>query len=130
MKFDSLNLYVADMAKTIQFYTQLGFKFDKNAKYKDYVKLNFESTSVAFYSWKSINQFFNSPILEASNGNQFNISFRVESPEQIDDIYETMKNIEFFPFRGPENVDWGQRVLFYKDPDGNLIEINAYLSQK
>ena len=127
MNFETLNLYVADMEKTVQFYSNLGFKFTDDAKNKSYNKITLNCTNIAFYTMSSVNQFFTSPSLHPSDGNQFNLSLRVENSEDINRIFDKMNKMNFFPFKGPLNADWNQRVLFYKDPDGNLIEICAHL---
>ncbi|MFC4559013.1 VOC family protein [Virgibacillus kekensis] len=51
--------------------------------------------------------------------------FRVESVEQT---YQEMKNQVEFITQPTEQRDWGIKVAHFRDPAGNLIEINESLN--
>ena len=116
------------MSHTLRFYKTLGFKINENGEKSSYIRVNFENISIAFYTMDSVNEFF-SPQLKFSTGNQFNISIRIGSPEQLEDVNSKMTLNGYNPVKGPLDAEWGQKVVFYKDPDGNLIELCAYLNK-
>ena len=125
---DTINLFVQNMKKTLFFYGLLGFTFSEDDYEKSYVKLNTSSVSLCFYSQDTVNEFFNSELIHSNSSHQFELSFRVDKPEEVDTIYNKMIEQGYNSFRKPENSTWNQRVAFLKDPDNNLIEINALLN--
>ena len=127
MKIETINLYVTNMENTLSFYRALGFDIKGDQNSKSYVKIELDSINIAFYTFDIVNSFFIEQKLSISTGNQFNISIRKEKPEDIDEIYKNMLQTGYPPFMGPINADWNQRIIFFKDPDGNLIELCAYL---
>ncbi|MEM8690171.1 MAG: VOC family protein [Pseudomonadota bacterium] len=50
------------------------------------------------------------------------LSFRVP-PADVDLAYETLKAKQIEVIEGPTNQDWLHRTLFFKDPEGNILEI-------
>ncbi|MEM8693232.1 MAG: VOC family protein [Pseudomonadota bacterium] len=52
------------------------------------------------------------------------ISFRVP-PADVDTAYQTLldKGVEII--EGPTNQDWCHRTLFFRDPEGNIVEVFA-----
>lgn len=52
------------------------------------------------------------------------LSFRVP-PADVDLAYETLKAKDIEVIEGPTNQDWLHRTLFFKDVEGNILEIFA-----
>lgn len=49
----------------------------------------------------------------------FHIEFEVED---VDKIYEYLRDIDFKLDSKPEDKPWGERIFSLKDPDGNILE--------
>ncbi|TMI20371.1 VOC family protein [Candidatus Bathyarchaeota archaeon] len=73
-------------------------------------------------------------------GRENHIAFRVAFPQKVDEIFELLKErgVKFEPYRssgmpdqstspGPKDFEWGKRGIFFRDPDGNLLEVYADL---
>lgn len=73
-------------------------------------------------------------------GKENHIAFRVRTAEAVDRIYRLLKGrgVKFEPYNvggafdesvtaEPRNFEWGYRCIFFRDPDGHLIEIFAEL---
>ncbi len=73
-------------------------------------------------------------------GRENHVAFRVGNPEAVDRIYRELKErgVKLEPYNAggaydesvsaePRNFEWGYRCIFFRDPDGNLIEIFAEL---
>ena len=73
-------------------------------------------------------------------GKENHIAFRVGTPEAVDRVYNQLKErgVRFEPYdeggsydenvlAEPRNFEWGYRCIFFRDPDGNLIEVFAKL---
>jgi predicted lactoylglutathione lyase len=127
---DSVNLFVRNINKTLQFYSLLGFTFNEVDYKKDYVKLAFGPISLCFYSEKIVTSFFNDPTISSSRNHSFELSFRVDQPKEVDLIYNKMVENGYNSFKQPINSDWNQRVAFLTDPDNNLVEICAFIKKE
>lgn len=53
-----------------------------------------------------------------------------EAVENVDVLYQDLKSkgVEFV--QEPMSIDWGQRVAYFSDPDGNLWEISQWVKQE
>lgn len=130
IKFDTINLFVKDMKHTLDFYQLLGFTFQKEDFSKDYVKIDFGSISLCFYTEKSVKEYFKNESFHTSPNHQFELSFKVGSPDDVDSLYDKLIKHGYPSVKRPENNDWNQRTAFITDPDNNLVEINALLNNK
>ncbi|MBZ9821609.1 VOC family protein [Mesorhizobium sp. CA4] len=52
------------------------------------------------------------------------LAFRV-TPSQVDQCAETLREKGVAIESGPTDRPWGHRTLFFRDPDGNVLEIYA-----
>ncbi len=129
IQLDSINLFVKDMEQSLKFYSLLGFSFDKESYTKDYVKISFSSLSLCFYSQKIVKEFFKKDNFLTGLNHQYELSFRVGSPEEVDLLYEKMIKHGYPSIKKPLDSDWNQRTAFVTDPDNNLIEICAFLKK-
>ncbi|MHA2365154.1 MAG: VOC family protein [Candidatus Hodarchaeales archaeon] len=127
-KIDTFNLYVKEMKQTIKFYRLLNLKIAEGSEHKSYAKV--EDSMISFYDQKTVHTFFGDKICFNNPCHSFNISLRVITPSQVDEIYNSVIQEGFSSFQPPINTDWGQRVAFLLDPDGNLIELNALLDSE
>lgn len=113
------NLVSHDLQKTIQFYTDLGFK--QNGKETD------ELVSFAFGDHNFIINFFIEKRLEnavkgkltnTKNDNEIIFSLSAVSREEVDLWYDKIKEIGGTIFSEPENFQEGYTFGF-ADPDGH-----------
>lgn len=113
------NLVSNDLQKTIQFYSDLGFK--KNGKATD------ELVSFAFAESNFIINYFTTQRFEtalkgklanAKNENEIIFSLSANSREEVDLWYEKIKQIGGNIFFEPENFEVGYTFGF-ADPDGH-----------
>ena len=64
------------------------------------------------------------------NAASVQLAFRV-APEEVQSCYEELKEKQVEIIQGPQNIDrrfwkyWKHRSLFFKDPEGNILEIYA-----
>lgn len=127
IKLDSINLFVTEMNKTLSFYKILGLDFSEDDYSKDYVKKEYNSVALCFYTKKIVKDFFEELDISNSLNSNYELSFRVEMQEEVDSIYSKLMNKGYVSVKKPENSSWNQRVAFVNDPDHNLIEICAFL---
>lgn len=59
------------------------------------------------------------------SGHSFELAFRSDSPEKVDEDYKKLIEKGAKPIKDPTDMPWGQRTAFFADPDGNIHEIFA-----
>ena len=125
---DSINLYIKNMPKTVMFYKLLGLHLPEGAETQKYTRVQSDlGVKFAFYTQESINEFFGNNMNFETQCHPLNISFRCESPNEVDERYKRVIKAGFNSFKDPIVTDWGQYVAFLLDPDNNIIELNAIL---
>lgn len=60
-------------------------------------------------------------------GQSFELAFEVDSPEEVDRIYDQIVASGAEPIKAAADMPWGQRTAFFADPDGNIHEVFADL---
>lgn len=66
--------------------------------------------------------------LEENKGHPLELAFRVDSPEEVDSMYNELVEKGAKPVTAPADQPWKQRTAFFADPDGNIHEVFADLS--
>lgn len=125
---DSINLYIKNMPKTVMFYKLLGLKLPEGAETQKYTRVQSDlGVKFAFYTQESINEFFGTEMCFETQCHPLNISFRCESPNEVNEKYKRVTKAGFNSLKAPKETDWGQYVAFLLDPDNNIIELNVKL---
>jgi uncharacterized glyoxalase superfamily protein PhnB len=61
------------------------------------------------------------------SGHSFELVFPLQSPEEVDTAYAGIVANGATPIKGLANMPWGQRIVFFADPDENIHELFADL---
>lgn len=64
--------------------------------------------------------------IKLSNSAGVQLAFRV-APVDVDACYSELRLKEVDIIDAPRNQDYGHRTMFFKDPEGNILEIYADL---
>jgi catechol 2,3-dioxygenase-like lactoylglutathione lyase family enzyme len=62
--------------------------------------------------------------LKAPNSATVQLAFRV-APDEVETCYEELVQKQVEIIEAPRDWEYGHRTLFFKDPDGNILEIYA-----
>lgn len=116
-KLYALCLLVDDYEKSLTFYRDtLGLKVNsQDTKYTDF-KLG--DTLLAIFQKDEATAMF--PKSHMTNGGGCVIAFPVADVATACEELEA-KGIAIF--EGPKKMPWGQTVAYFKDPDGNILEV-------
>ena len=60
---------------------------------------------------------------ELRSGQSFELAFPLDSPDEVDRVYEEIISKGATPIKEPEMMPWGRRTAFFSDPDGNIHEL-------
>jgi catechol 2,3-dioxygenase-like lactoylglutathione lyase family enzyme len=119
-KVSYIVLFTGDLPRLLAFYRdKLGLPVRRHVE--GYVDFDLEAPRLAIYDYRKMAaRLGEAPIPPRPIGHRFEISFYCEN---VDATYETLlaRGVEFR--KPPTDMDWGQRVAWFEDPDGNLLEI-------
>ena len=117
---DYVILLCDDLTSMSEFYRDvLGFKIDEADKADDWIQFRVGSGLLCL---RPRGRWYDGPSDPA--GASIQLSFRV-SPNGVNNTYDelTDKNVEIL--EPPTDQDFGQRTLYFKDPENNVLEIYA-----
>lgn len=64
---------------------------------------------------------------EPAGGQAFELAFPLDSPADVDRVYQAIVAQGAEPIKPPADMPWGQRTAFFADPEGNIHELFAGL---
>lgn len=120
MKLDMIGIIVESMEQAVLFYERLGFEVLGETS-SDYVELNNEGMRMSLNTKNMIEGIYGYP--PKSEGDKIELAFLCDSPAEIDQLCERMKDFGYEIFREPWQAFWGQYYSIIKDPDGNLLSL-------
>ncbi|MGZ3885166.1 MAG: VOC family protein [Bacteroidia bacterium] len=113
------NIFISDMARTIEFYKELGFKVTMNVPDQApfiWVNMSCGSVSFMFQTWDSLGQEL--PALSRSKGSGPVLYYI--SIKSIRAYFEMVKN-KATVLKGLEKTFYGATEFVISDPDGNIL---------
>ncbi len=126
MKIDAISVTSSDVAKTISFYTLLGFIFPEHPAVEAHVEAITKPGEVRFMIDKKE---IIAEILgyEPQPSNYSGFALLAASPEEVNTIAAAVAASGFTVVKEPWDAFWGQRYAILKDPDGYMVDIFADL---
>lgn len=127
-KLDLIGFIVRDMAAALAFYRQLGWDIPAemdNERHVEYVVEN--GLRVAWDTYDVIRS-FEPEWQPATGGHNMGVAFLVDSPAEVDALYERLTGLGYESHKAPFDAFWGQRYAQVRDPDGNVVDLFAPLA--
>jgi lactoylglutathione lyase len=125
MEIDYIALFVNDVERSLIFYRDiLHFRFEKPIKnggtegYSGRLK-------IGLYDRSWLGQLFDLSLDSSDTlSTKFLLSMTVEDLDRVyEDLLKASVNSQVNLIKPPTLMPWGQRLIFLRDPDDNLIEI-------
>ncbi len=127
LKFDMLGINCADMAASIRFYNMLGWPFSPPDDGGPYTEITLDSgLRISLNDLEMIKSM--EPNWHAPVGHRMGIAFLCESPAEVDAVHDKMVAAGYASGKAPWDAFWGQRYAQIVDPDGNLVDLFAWLA--
>jgi len=126
MKLNAVEVVSSDFAKTISFYTLLGFEFPQHQSEAEHIdsKEKEGSARLMIDSKEMITRVFGS---EPFPGSHSTFALEFERPDDVDDVFNKVQQAGFTVITEPWNAAWGQRYAIVADPDGYKVDLYADL---
>lgn len=110
-------LLCKDIARTKAFYHELlGFPIERD--WQDWIEMR---AGAVLLTLRQRGRPYDGP---TPPGAGVQLAFRVEPPE-VNDWYAKLLQEQVEILEPPRDRDYGHRTLFFKDPEGNILEIYA-----
>lgn len=120
-QLDQINLVVSDMDAAVAFYRRLGLEIadtdpswqahHRTAEVDGGLDLDLDSEEFARH-WN-----------RGWSGGRAVIGFKVESRDQVDDLYQELTDAGYRGQQPPYDAFWGARYAVIEDPDGNPVGV-------
>lgn len=123
MRFGDIRLLVSDYARTFRFYRDLlELPLDWGDESSGYAQFKLGGLTLALLERYDMAETL--PVVPAT-GDRVVLTFAVD---QVDEAFRTCCERGAEPAGAPQDrSDWGYRVAYLRDPEGNLIELYAAL---
>lgn len=124
MEIDYIALFVSDVTRSLIFYRDvLGFSFEKPAK-PDGAEGYSGKLKIGIYDRSWLSKLFGEQFEQSVSGNPFLLSITVDNLEQVyQQLCNQQATMQINIIAPPSVMPWGQKILFLKDPDNNILEI-------
>jgi len=124
MEIDYIALFVSDVTRSLIFYRDvLGFSFEKPAK-PDGAEGYSGKLKIGIYDRSWLSKLFGEQGEQSVSGNPFLLSMTVDNLERVyQQLCDQQANMQINIIAPPALMPWGQKILFLKDPDENILEI-------
>lgn len=117
-KLFAICLLVNDFEKSFDFYkNKMGLEVNSNEG--QFAGFKLEGALLAIFGKEEATAMFPTKYMKSGGGCV--IGYQVENLESAITKL-TDKNIHLF--EGPKTTDWGQKVAYFNDPDGNIWEVS------
>jgi len=129
-RFEAFGIVVADMARSVAFYRQLGLDFPEGAEGEDHVEAQLPGGLRYMLDAESVIKMFDPEWQRPSGGHTVAGAFKCDSLEEVDRVYAELLEAGGSPHKEPWDAFWGQRYAQLKDPDGTVVDLFAPLPEQ
>ena len=126
-RLDAIGLVVADLRASIDFYRMLGLDFGEADTEHGHVEATGPGgLRVMLDSEESVKS-FDPDWTPPEGGQRMALAFLLDSPAEVDSLYEELVGAGYDGHKEPWNAFWRQRYAQVRDPDGNTVDLFARL---
>jgi uncharacterized glyoxalase superfamily protein PhnB len=126
-RLDAIGVVVADMGPALAFYRRLGLEIPPDAEAEDHAEATLPGGLRLMWdteqSIRSIDPSWTAP----TGSPRVVLAFACESAGEVDRLYVELTEAGYPGQREPWDAFWGQRYATVGDPDGNAVDLFAWL---
>jgi len=118
-----VGIVVADMARSLAFYRQLGLDVPAEADGEPHVEVGLPGgLKLAFDTVETI-QSFDASWAPPAGSPRMGLAFACDSPADVDKRYAELVAAGYEGHKQPWDAFWGMRYAVLHDPDGNGVDL-------
>ena len=123
---DLLGIVVRDMPAALKFYRLLGLDIPANLDIEPHVEFvlpgGFRIAWDSLEMIKGIDSGWKEPV-----GQRMTLAFKCENAAEVDALYHLVIQNGYQGHKPPWDAFWGQRYAIVIDPDGNSVDLFAWM---
>jgi len=127
VRFEVIEIVVADMARSLAFYRRLGLDIPDAADGEGHVDLSLPGGLRMSWDTVEIIRSFDAGWTAGTGGPRTSLAFRCDSPAEVDATYRDLLDAGYEGHAEPWDAPWGMRYAVVHDPDGNGVDLFADL---
>lgn len=128
LRFDVVEIVVADMAASLAFYRRLGLEIPAGAEADPHVEAALPGgLRIAWDSVEMVRS-FDSSWEPPQGGHRMALAFTCDGPEEVDATFAELTGAGYAGHLKPFDAPWGMRYAVVLDPDGNPVDLFARFS--
>lgn len=104
----------------------LGFPIERDVPEEEFTQFKTDNCFIAIYGRQFVQKLLGKPIVGKPGASIY--SFK-ESMD-VDSDYQQLKTKGVQFIKTPQTQPWGQRTAYFTDPDGNIWEIQQWVSKE
>lgn len=124
-RFDAIGIVVTDMATAVSFYRLLGLTFPEGAEGEGHVEAELPGGTRLMLDTEEMVRSFDSAFEPPSSAGRISLAFLCDGPNEVDRVYDAVRDAGHGVERPPFDAFWGQRYATVLDPDGNSVDLFA-----
>lgn len=120
-----IGIVVADMARSLAFYRQLGLAVPPKADAEPHVEATLPGGLQLVWDTVDMIRSFDPGYGVASGSARIFLAFKLDSPAAVDTTYDQLVAAGYDGHLAPWDAFWGERYARINDPDGNSVDLFA-----
>jgi catechol 2,3-dioxygenase-like lactoylglutathione lyase family enzyme len=124
-RLEVVGLVVRDMARSLAFYRRLGLDLAPEADREPHVEAALPGGLKLAWDTVETVLSFDPGWTPPSGGPRMGLAFRVETPADVDRVYDELVSLGYEGHLSPWDAAWGMRYAVVHDPDGNSVDLFA-----
>jgi catechol 2,3-dioxygenase-like lactoylglutathione lyase family enzyme len=128
-RLDLVGIVVADMARSLAFYRELGLDVPPEADAEHHVETTLPGGLRLAWDTESVIRAFVPEWEPTPGAGRIGLAFLCDSAAEVDATYARMVSLGYEGHKEPWDAFWGQRYAVLHDPDGNGVDLFAPLGE-
>lgn len=125
VRFTVVGMVVADMARSLAFYRELGLDLPASADTEGHVEHELPGGLKLAWDTEDTIRSFHPDFQPPTSSGRITLAFQVDGPAEVDTLHDRLVALGHKSELAPFDAFWGQRYAVVHDPDGNGIDIFA-----
>jgi catechol 2,3-dioxygenase-like lactoylglutathione lyase family enzyme len=125
--FNAIGLAAADMATTLDFYRRLGLDIPAGADTEDHVEAVLPGGIRLMWDTVEMLKSLDPELDLTPTGGGPSLAFLCADAAEVDSVHIDMVKAGYTSSKEPWDAVWGQRYALLTDPDGNQVDLFAWI---